>query len=162
MAKQINTRDICWHPSPNYEERQRRIDMIVIHYTEMESAAAAIARLCDPETKVSAHYLIDKAGALTQMVADEHCAWHAGVSFWEGETRLNHNSIGIELDNNGNEPYAEAQMQTLEGLLAFLIEKHNIPPQRIVGHENIAPGRKVDPGPFFDWERLRQRGWGWI
>jgi N-acetylmuramoyl-L-alanine amidase len=162
MVKQNQPLDILWHPSPNYQQRQRAIDMIVIHYTEMESAAAALARLCDPVTKVSAHYLIDKEGIITQMVADEHCAWHAGESFWQGETGMNHNSIGIELDNKGNEPFAEAQMQVLEDLLAFLIAKHAIPPQRIVGHENIAPGRKVDPGPFFNWQRLRQRGWGWV
>jgi N-acetylmuramoyl-L-alanine amidase len=154
------TLNILWHPSPNYEKRQRAIDMVVIHYTEMESAAAALARLCDPMTKVSAHYLIDKAGVVTQLVADEHCAWHAGVSFWQGQTHLNHNSIGIELDNKGNEPFVEVQMQVLENLLAFLIEKHNVPPHRIVGHSDIAPGRKVDPGPFFDWQRLHQRGWG--
>ncbi|MEI8295603.1 MAG: N-acetylmuramoyl-L-alanine amidase [Alphaproteobacteria bacterium] len=149
--------NILWHPSPNYTERERAIDMIVIHYTEMESAAAALARLCDPVTEVSAHYLIDEGGQITQMVADEHCAWHAGESFWEGQTSLNHNSIGIELDNKGNEPFTEAQMQSLEHLLAALIARHRIPPQRIVGHSDIAPGRKVDPGPFFDWGRLRQR-----
>ncbi len=132
--------------------------MIVIHYTAMNTAEAAVERLCDPGPEVSAHYVIDEAGRVTQLV-DESCrAWHAGVSNWDGVEDINSCSIGIELANPGPlmdlPPFPEAQMAALEGLIAEIKARWNIPLDGIVGHEHVAPGRKFDPGPKFDWARL--------
>lgn len=145
--------------SPNYGLRQRQIDMVVIHYTEMD-LPGAIQRLCDTKALVSAHYLITKTGERIHMVSDDYCAWHAGESVWQGLISLNHNSLGIELDNDGQESFPELQMLELEKLLAELINRHSIPSQRILGHADIAPWRKIDPGPQFDWARLHDKGWG--
>jgi len=133
--------------------------MILIHYTGMETAEAAIARLCDPTPEVSAHYVISEAGRITQLVAEDRRAWHAGVSEWEGETDINSCSIGIELANPGPledlPPFPEPQMAALEELIADIQTRREIPSTRILGHEQVAPGRKFDPGPKFDWARLR-------
>ncbi|MEM0944549.1 MAG: N-acetylmuramoyl-L-alanine amidase, partial [Pseudomonadota bacterium] len=128
--------------------------MVVLHYTGMESAAAAIARLADPDAEVSAHYVIDQDGTRTKMVRPHHRAWHAGVSRWGEVADVNSHSIGIELVNPGDQPYPEAQMATLEALLGHLLARFSIQPERVVGHACVAPGRKIDPGPKFDWRRL--------
>ena len=148
------------HPSPNFGGRRgvTAPDMVVIHYTGMESAQAAIARLADPDAEVSAHYVIDQNGARTKMVRPRHRAWHAGVSCWGGVHDVNSHSIGIELVNPGTEPFPEAQMHQLEMLLIYLIKRFRIAPERIVGHACIAPGRKQDPGDRFDWRRLAAAG----
>ncbi|MEM0922700.1 MAG: N-acetylmuramoyl-L-alanine amidase [Pseudomonadota bacterium] len=152
------------HPSPNYGERRgvTQPDMVVLHYTGMASAEAAIARLCDPEAEVSAHYLIDQDGRRVKLVRPRHRAWHAGVSSWGGVQDVNSHSIGIELVNPGiggpYTPFPEPQMAQLEALLAHLIERFKIPPERVVGHACVAPGRKQDPGGKFDWRRLARRG----
>ncbi len=135
-----------------------RPQFIVLHYTAMHSAEAAIARLCDPQFEVSAHYLIAASGAVTQMVSEEDRAWHAGAGSWMGFDDINSRSIGIELDNDGTGPFAEAQMQTLEALLPQIMQRWTIPPSGVIGHSDMAPGRKFDPGPFFDWERLARKG----
>ncbi len=135
--------------------------MIVIHYTGMETCAAALARLCDPVAEVSAHYLIDLDGATEQLVDETRRAWHAGVSEWQGETDINSRSIGIELANKGHgpgyHPFPEAQMAALETLIKDIKLRWSISPDNVVGHEDIAPGRKIDPGPKFDWARLRRQ-----
>ncbi len=149
-------------PSPNYGERRLGPpDMIVIHYTGMESCAAARARLCDPEAEVSAHYLIDLDGAVEHLVDEAKRAWHAGVSEWQGEADVNSRSIGIELVNRGHgpeyHPFPEPQMTALEKLITDIRARWTIPPGNVVGHEDVAPGRKIDPGPKFDWVRLARK-----
>lgn len=131
---------------------------MVIHYTAMPSCAEAEARLCDPEAEVSAHYLISAQGAVTTLVPEELRAWHAGAGQW-GECRdVNSRSIGIELDNPGNAPFPQAQMAALEQLLADILNRWQIPPERVIGHSDMAPARKADPGPRFDWRRLALLG----
>lgn len=147
-------------PSPNFGARKGNAspDMIVIHYTAMESAQAAIARLCDPEPEVSAHYVIAEDGAITRLVEEDCRAWHAGQSHWQGVNDINSCSIGIELANPGPleelPPFPEPQMAALELLIADVQRRWSIPPERILGHEHVAPERKSDPGPKFDWARL--------
>lgn len=150
-------------PSPNHGPRLLGPpDMVVIHYTGMESAGAARTRLCDPAAEVSAHWLIDLDGRAEQLVDEARRAWHAGVSEWGGESDVNSRSIGIELVNRGEEwgyhPFPEPQMASLESLLADIITRWGVAPENVVGHEHVAPGRKVDPGPRFDWARLERRG----
>ncbi|MGE0109650.1 MAG: N-acetylmuramoyl-L-alanine amidase [Bdellovibrionales bacterium] len=143
--------------SPNFGPRAegKEIKYVIIHYTAMESAPEALARLCDPAAEVSAHYLIDKQGEITQMVDERLRAWHAGQSEWEGETDINSCSIGIELDNKGNEPYPPLQIEALKTLLEEIKSRHNIGSNAILGHSDIAPTRKQDPGPLFPWEEIR-------
>ena len=153
-------------PSPNFDARPQGgpIDMLVIHYTGMPTAAEALARLTDPEAKVSAHILIDEDGTLYHLVAEKDRAWHAGESYWRGTTGLNARSIGIELVNPGHEfgyrPFPEAQMAALVALASALVRRYRIPPYNVVGHSDIAPRRKSDPGEFFDWRRLAWAGVG--
>ena len=135
-----------------------RPDLIVLHYTAMANARAAEDRLCDPSAEVSAHYLIAGDGAVTQLVAEEARAWHAGAGRWGAVADVNSRSIGIELDNRGTHPFAAPQMDALEALLAGIMARWLIPPQRVIGHSDMAPGRKVDPGPRFDWARLARQG----
>jgi N-acetylmuramoyl-L-alanine amidase len=147
------------HPSPNFGDRRgRRIELVVIHYTAMPSAAEALARLCDPATEVSAHYLIDENGTRLSLVDEGMRAWHAGAGTWGGGGDVNSRSIGIELANPGDRPFPETQMQALEGLLADILKRHALPPQSVIGHSDMAPDRKRDPGPRFDWRRLALEG----
>ncbi|WP_147103431.1 N-acetylmuramoyl-L-alanine amidase [Tateyamaria sp. syn59] len=131
---------------------------VVLHYTAMATAEAAIERLCDPAAEVSAHYVICKTGRVTQLVPEGLRAWHAGAGEWDGLQDINSRSIGIELDNDGQGPFAAALMQSLEALLASILAGWAIPPENVIGHSDMAPGRKFDPGPFFDWARLEARG----
>ncbi|MEL6337652.1 MAG: N-acetylmuramoyl-L-alanine amidase [Pseudomonadota bacterium] len=155
-----------WHPSPNFGERRggARPSLIVIHYTAMESAAAAIDRLCDPAAEVSAHYVIAKDGAITQLVAEGARAWHAGAGAWAGLEDVNSHAIGIELDHLGLDadglaiPFAAPQMAALEELLAGAMARHAIRPAGVIGHACLAPSRKQDPGPAFDWRGLALKG----
>ena len=141
--------------SPNFGSRpNKEIDTIVIHYTEMASEMAAIQKLCDPDAIVSAHYVIAKSGEIFQLVEDEKRAHHAGQSWWQGRNNVNDFSIGIELDNNGNEPFTPDLMNSLILLCLHLVEKYQIQPFNIVAHSDIAPLRKIDPGIYFDWLRL--------
>lgn len=148
--------------SPNCNARSLPITMAVIHYTEMASAEAAIARLTDPGAQVSAHYLIAKTGEVIRLVPEDKRAWHAGKSYWRGERDINSASIGIELDHPGHEAaehgFPEVQIAALLPLLARIVEQYNIARANIVGHSDIAPQRKIDPGEFFPWEALAQRG----
>ena len=144
--------------SPNRDSREASPDMAVLHYTGMESGEAALARLCDPSSKVSAHYVVEEGGQVFRLVPEESRAWHAGVSRWAGRDALNECSIGIEIVNPGHEhgyrSFPEAQMAAVEALLAGILRRWAIPPERVVGHSDIAPTRKDDPGELFDWRRL--------
>lgn len=145
--------------SPNFGERKGGavVDMVVIHYTAMATGDAAVARLCDPEFEVSAHYLVDVDGRIVRMVDEDKRAWHAGAGQWGDVTDINSRSIGIELANCGSVPFAAAQVNALEGLLRDITVRHAITPERIIGHSDMAPERKIDPGPRFDWRRLAVR-----
>ncbi len=147
-------------PSPNHGPRRGGATprLVVLHYTAMPSAAAALQRLCDPAAEVSAHYLIGRDGRLWQMVDEAARAWHAGAGAWGGVTDVNSASIGIEIDNDGASPFAARAMATLEALLPGILGRWRIPPQGVIGHECAAPGRKADPGCRFDWRRLALQG----
>jgi N-acetylmuramoyl-L-alanine amidase len=152
--------------SPNHADRgeRPRIDMLVLHYTGMTSAEAAIERLCDAEARVSAHYVLEEDGSLWRLVAEERRAFHAGTSCWRGEVDINRVSIGIEIVNPGHEwgyrPFPPAQMASLVELCRDILARWPIPPDRIVGHSDIAPDRKSDPGELFDWASLAEAGIG--
>jgi N-acetylmuramoyl-L-alanine amidase len=124
----------------------------------MATAALSLARLCDPAAEVSAHWLIDTDGTATALVPEDRRAWHAGAGRWGDVTDVNSRSIGIELQNRGDHPYGAAQMDALEGLLAGILARWSIPPARVIGHSDMAPARKADPGPRFDWRRLARAG----
>lgn len=149
-----------WRPSPNFGLRRgdARPELIVIHHTAMKSCDAALERLCDPASEVSAHFLISEKGEVFQMVEEHARAWHAGQGSWKGITDVNSHSIGIELDNYGNTAFSESLLVALENLLQELLKRHNIVPDGVIGHSDMAPGRKFDPGPHFDWKRLEQKG----
>jgi N-acetylmuramoyl-L-alanine amidase len=148
------------HASPNFGARRGGglPDMVVIHYTAMGSAEDAIARLCDPEFEVSAHYLIAACGRIVRMVDEDQRAWHAGAGQWGDVTDINSRSIGIELANIGSVPFSAVQMDALEELLRDINTRHAIVPERVIGHSDMAPSRKIDPGPRFDWQRLARQG----
>ncbi len=145
-------------PSPNHDER--RPNYVILHQTSNDAAARALRTLTDPARKVSAHYLIDRDGKLYQLVDERRRAWHAGVSYWGGNTDLNSASLGIELDNNGAEPFPEAQIATLLALLQDLQARYPFPPANVLGHGDVAPRRKVDPSRHFPWQRLAEAGFG--
>lgn len=152
--------DVTDLPSPNYGQRKGGlgVELIVLHYTAMDECQAALDRLCDKEAEVSSHYLIDRDGKLFRLVDEEKRAWHAGEGRWAGRDDVNSRSIGIELDNDGNGAFTEPLMTTLEALLAELLERHELSPKAVIGHSDLAPGRKNDPGPYFNWERLADAG----
>jgi N-acetylmuramoyl-L-alanine amidase len=145
-------------PSPNFDERGAPVSILVLHYTGMQDAASAIARLADPEAKVSAHYLIAEDGQIVRMVDEGKRAWHAGRSYWRGTTDINSASIGIEVVNPGHEwgyrPFPDAQIEALIPLVADIVKRHGITRGNIVGHSDIAPARKQDPGELFPWAKL--------
>lgn len=146
------------HPSPNFGDRRgRRVELVVLHYTVLD-AAEALARLCEPSAQVSAHYLIDRDGTTLSLVDEAMRAWHAGAGAWGGEGDVNSRSIGIELVNAGDEPFPDPQMRALETLLAAILVRHGLTPRAVIGHSDMAPDRKVDPGPRFDWRRLALQG----
>ena len=153
-------------PSPNFGPRRPGgpIDLLVLHYTGMTSAALALERLCDPQAEVSAHYLIDEDGAVHALVAEEMRAWHAGQGWWRGETDVNSRSIGIELVNPGHDfgyrPFPAAQIAALIALAGEILARHPIPPRNVLGHSDLAPRRKRDPGELFPWRDLAQAGIG--
>lgn len=149
-------------PSPNWDERALPVSMVVLHYTEMSGPEPALKKLTDPTSKVSAHYLITEAGEVIRIVDEAKRAWHAGSSYWRGVRDVNSASIGIELDHPGHahgyRPFADAQMESLVPLLADMTRRHRIPPANVVGHSDVAPRRKQDPGELFDWEMLAGYG----
>jgi N-acetylmuramoyl-L-alanine amidase len=153
------------YASPNHGPRRgTALDTLVLHYTGMASADAALRRLCDPAAEVSCHYLVFEDGGIYQLVAEERRAWHAGLSCWGGERDMNSVSIGIELANGGPDfgspPFAEAQIAAVIALCRDILARRKIPPRRVLGHSDIAPSRKIDPGENFPWERLAEAGIG--
>ncbi len=150
------------YKSPNFGPRRGvdRPDMVVIHYTATALTEAALKTLCDPEAEVSAHYLIDQSGEVLLLVPEAMRAWHAGAGQWGKTKDVNSHSIGIELSNTGFEPFASAQMDALEELLGGIFKRWSIRPERVIGHSDMAPGRKIDPGVRFDWRRLALSGFG--
>lgn len=152
--------DVAHCPSPNFGERRDglRPSLVVLHYTAMTSARASLERLCDPASEVSAHYLIDEDGSVAGMVPEDKRAWHAGAGEWGGSGDVNSRSIGIELQNDGTSPFPEPQMAALERLLEGVLERWSIPPEGVIAHSDMAPDRKADPGPRFDWRRLALSG----
>lgn len=148
--------------SPNFNDRSLPINMVVLHYTEMKPVEAALERLCDPDAGVSAHYLISEEGEVTRLVPEEKRAWHAGASYWRGHKDVNSASIGIELDHPGHalgyRGFAEAQIDALIPLLHRIVREYDIPRANVVGHSDVAPARKCDPGELFPWDRLAQYG----
>lgn len=145
-------------PSPNFDERTLPVTMLVLHYTGMEDAPSAISWLANPESKVSAHYVVTEDGQVIAMVDEASRAWHAGRSHWRGITDVNSASIGIEIVNPGHEfgyrPFPEEQMSALIPLVSDIVDRHGIARANVVGHSDIAPARKQDPGELFDWQRL--------
>ena len=157
------------HPSPNHDERRdgRRPDIVILHYTGMESAAAALERLRDPAWKVSSHYLVLENGRVLQLVPESRRAWHAGAGAWAGSTDINTRSIGIEIVNGGHEhglpPYPNPQIAAVGELTLDVAARWQIPPRRILAHSDIAPDRKEDPGEHFPWGLLHKLGVGhWV
>lgn len=151
-------------PSPNHGERREPVDMLVLHYTGMETAEAALARLTDPLSEVSTHYLVLEDGGAVQMVPEGRRAWHAGLSAWAGGRDLNSRSIGIEIAHPGHvgglPPYPEVQVAAVIALCRDILGRWPIPPTRVLAHSDIAPERKEDPGEVFPWEALARRGVG--
>jgi len=151
-------------PSPNHGPRRAAVDMLILHYTGMKTAQAALDRLCDPASEVSAHYLIDENGAVWRLVPEDRRAWHAGRAFWAGTTDINSRAIGIELANPGHEhgyrPFPDAQMTALEHLAQGILTRFPVPSHLVLGHSDVAPDRKLDPGELFDWSRLAAAGIG--
>ena len=159
--------DIIPAPSPNFNERAGPPDILLLHYTGMESGEAAIARLRDPEAKVSSHYVVEEDGRIFTLVAEERRAWHAGVSFWKGERDINGRSIGIEIVNPGHEfgyrPFPDAQIAAVIALATDIRTRWMIADGDIIGHSDVAPNRKIDPGELFPWKTLAQAGHGlWV
>ncbi len=158
--------EIIEQASPNFDNRPLglKIDMLVVHYTGMLNGRLAIKRLCEPQAKVSCHYLIEEDGTIFRLVSEKHRAWHAGEASWDGDDNINDRSIGIELVNPGHEfgyrPFPERQMRELEKLCHDILDRRQIKPSRILGHSDVSPMRKEDPGELFDWERLAKAGIG--
>lgn len=158
--------NIIQHPSPNFDARPEdlEIDMLVLHYTGMQSGEAALKRMCEATAQVSAHYMIEEDGTVFQLVNEEKRAWHAGVAYWRGATNINARSIGIEIVNPGHEfgyrAFPEPQILSVIELCQAILARHTIAARNIVGHSDIAPTRKEDPGELFPWQRLASLGIG--
>jgi N-acetylmuramoyl-L-alanine amidase len=147
-----------WTPSPSFDAR--RPDFVIIHHTSNNAIEPALATLTNPAREVSAHYVVERDGTVYQLVDERARAWHAGKSRWGFDADINSASIGIELDNNGHEPYPEPQVASLLALLGDIQSRYRIPTANFLGHGDIAPGRKVDPSALFPWKRLADRGFG--
>jgi N-acetylmuramoyl-L-alanine amidase len=157
------------YPSPNHGPRapQLTTDILLLHYTGTTDTAAALGCLCNPVAQVSCHYIIDESGEIGQLVPEARRAWHAGVSSWEGETDINSRSIGIEISNGGHSlgypDFPDAQIDAVIALCRDIIARHHIRADRVLAHSDVAPGRKIDPGEKFPWERLHRSGIGmWV
>ena len=149
---------IQWRPSPNFDAR--RPNYVIIHATSDDTADQALRTLTDPERRVSSHYLIGRGGTVYQLVEERARAWHAGEAQWGADTDINSASLGIELDNNGREPFPDIQISALLTLLDSITQRYRIPAANYLGHGDVAPGRKVDPSSYFPWSILAQRGYG--
>ena len=147
-----------WHASPNFDER--RPNFVIIHHTSDDTVEEALGTLTDPRRAVSAHYLIGRDGAVLQLVDERDRAWHAGESKWGADTDINSSSLGIELDNNGHEPFPDAQISALLALLSDIAQRYPIPGANVLGHADVAPRRKTDPSRYFPWKTLAEHGFG--
>ncbi len=153
-------------PSPNFNDRpaDKPVSILLLHYTGMKTAAAALERLCDPAAGVSAHYTVDEDGTVYVHVAEDKRAWHAGVSYWAGETDINGISVGVEIVNPGHEfgyrLFPNRQLDAVADLCLGILGRHAIPPHRVLGHSDVAPGRRQDPGELFPWQDFAARGVG--
>jgi len=149
-------------PSPNFNVRALPISMVVLHYTDMKPVETALQRMCDPQAEVSAHYCITEEGEVIRLVDEDKRAWHAGISYWRGHKDVNSASIGIELDHPGHmlgyRGFADAQINALVPLLHRIVKQYDIPRANVVGHSDVSPARKLDPGELFPWERLAEYG----
>jgi N-acetylmuramoyl-L-alanine amidase len=156
--------DLIAAPSPNFGPRISPPDMILLHYTGMPTGEAALARLRDPAAQVSAHYLVEEDGRVFQLVPEARRAWHAGRSFWKGATDINAASVGVEIVNPGHEfgyrPFPDIQIDAVIALVADIRTRWTVPDARILGHADVAPERKEDPGELFPWKRLAEAGHG--
>lgn len=158
--------NVAWRPSPNFGPRAEgaAIDILLLHYTDMKTAEAAIQLLSDPASQVSCHYVVAEDGTITQLVDEAHRAWHAGVSSWHGEGDINSRSIGIEIANLGHDhgypDFPDAQIDAVIALACDICARHGIRPERILAHSDVAPARKRDPGEKFPWGRLASAGLG--
>ncbi|MEE2655514.1 MAG: N-acetylmuramoyl-L-alanine amidase [Pseudomonadota bacterium] len=155
------------YPSPNFGDRARGsvIDKLIFHYTGMHNSEMSLSRLCDQASEVSAHYFIDESGEIYHLVSEEKRAWHAGTSYWAGETDINSQSIGIELQNPGHEwgyrNFPDPQISALIQLATKILSDYKIPEKNVLGHSDISPERKVDPGELFPWKRLALKNIGY-
>lgn len=156
-------------PSPNHGERKegRRPTMLILHYTGMPDEGEALQWLCNPISQVSAHYFVFEDGRVVQMVPEARRAWHAGISFWNGETDINSSSIGIEIANPGHPgglpPFGDGQIESVIALANDIVTRWHMPMHQVLAHSDVAPGRKQDPGELFPWERLHRAGIGhWV
>ena len=156
--ERVGAPSASWLPSPNFDDR--RPQFVVIHHTSNDTVAQALAVLRDPAREVSAHYLVGRDGRVYQLVDESKRAWHAGVSRWGGDADVNSSSIGIELDNDGMEPFPEAQITALLALLADIQARYKIPRANFLAHGDVAPARKVDPSVYFPWKTLAEHGFG--
>lgn len=151
-------------PSPNRDARTSNVDMLILHYTGMPSGREALDRMRDPEARVSAHYMIGEDGGVIQLVDESERAWHAGVACWKGQTDINSRSVGIEIVNPGHEfgytRFPDEQMDAVVGIAQIVIDRHGIHASRVLGHSDVAPQRKQDPGEKFDWPWLARHGVG--
>lgn len=156
--------DFIQTPSPNFDERRQPLSMLVLHYTGMETGQRALERMCDPEAKVAAHYMVEEDGRIFQLVDEAKRAWHAGVASWNGVEDINSRSIGVEIVNGGHDyglpDYPREQMEAVIALCKDIQTRNSILPADIVGHSDIAPGRKLDPGEHFPWQQLAENGIG--
>lgn len=157
----MNKPNTIWRYSPNFSSRNVPIDSIILHGTGKRSDAEVVQCFCDSENQLSAHYFIASTGVIYQFVQDQNVAWHAGISAWKDMTSLNFNSIGIELFNptaGNGKPYVKPQYEALYKLMSYLINTYNIPLKNVLGHSDVAPDRKTDPGCFFEWNGLYKKG----
>lgn len=157
--------DIVSKPSPNFDARNAPLDMLVLHYTGMETGQAALERLCDAEAKVSAHYVVEEDGRIFQLLDEDVRGWHAGVAGWRGITDINSHSIGIEIVNGGHDfglpDFPDVQIEKVMALCTDILSRHTIKSRDIIGHSDVAPARKQDPGEKFPWKHLAQNGIGY-
>ncbi|WP_417836009.1 N-acetylmuramoyl-L-alanine amidase [Thalassospira tepidiphila] len=166
ITRTLSAGNIISHLSPNFGDRPEGcpIDILVLHYTGMQSGAAALERLCDPESSVSSHYLIEEDGRIFQLVDEDKRAWHAGLGIWQDCSDVNSHSIGIEIVNPGHEygyrPFPDIQIKSVIELAQDILKRHEIPASRIIAHSDMAPDRKEDPGELFPWQQLAENGIG--
>ena len=154
--------DVIESPSPNFNDRKLPVSLIILHYTGMEDGASALARMCDEEAQVSAHYMIEEGGRVFRLVDEGKRAWHAGVSSWRGESDINSASIGIEIVNGGHDfglpDFPPVQIEAVIALVRDIMLRYQLKSHQVIGHSDIAPGRKIDPGERFPWGQLAEAG----